>query len=96
MNLVVVVHAWVRKAFPDMRQNQNRIKLIRVGDAVRAAGQLQGEQNAFAGLQPIFIASRQKKFPQESWLQVIGQNAVGWVFYILWSQGTGWFRSGNS
>ena len=96
MNLVVVVHAWVGKEFPDMRQNQKRIKFIRVGDAVRRAGQLQGEQNAFAGLQPIFIASRQRKFPQESWHQVIGQNAVGWVFCIIWGQGTGWFRSGDS
>ena len=96
MNLVVVVHAWVGKEFPHMRQNQKRIKFIRVGDAVRIAGQLQGEQNAFTDLQPIFIASRQRKFPQESWHQAIGQNAVGWVFYIMQGQGTGWFRSGDS
>ena len=36
----VVVHAWVGKEFPDMRQNEKRIKSIRVGDAVRTAGQL--------------------------------------------------------
>ena len=39
----VVVHAWVGKDFPDMRQNEREIKFIRVGDAVRTAGQLRGE-----------------------------------------------------
>ena len=39
----VVVHAWVGKEFPDMRQNKREIKFIRVGDAVRTAGQLRGE-----------------------------------------------------
>ena len=33
---------------------------MRVGDAGRTAGQLKAELNASAGLQPIFIASRQK------------------------------------
>ena len=35
----VVVRAWVGKEFPDMRQNERRIKFIRVGDAIRTAGQ---------------------------------------------------------
>ena len=39
----VVVQPWVRKEFPDMRQNEREIKFIRVGDAVRTAGQLKGE-----------------------------------------------------
>ena len=39
----VVVQAWVGKEFPDMRQNERKIKIIRVGDAVRTAGQLKGE-----------------------------------------------------
>ena len=39
----VVVCAWVGKEFPDMRQNERRIKFIRVGDAVRTVGQLKGE-----------------------------------------------------
>ena len=34
----VVVHAWVGKEFPDMRQIERRIKLIRAGDAVRTEG----------------------------------------------------------
>ena len=40
------VMVWVRvgKEFPDMRQNE-RIKVIRMGDAVRTAGQLKGEPN---------------------------------------------------
>ena len=39
----VVVRARVGKEFPDLRQNERRIKFIRVGDAVRIAGQLKGE-----------------------------------------------------
>ena len=31
------------KEFPDMRQNEKRIKFTRMGDAVRTAGQLKGE-----------------------------------------------------
>ena len=41
--IYVVVWAWVGKEFPDMRQNEREIKLIRVRDAVRTAGQLKGE-----------------------------------------------------
>ena len=33
-----MAHAWVGKEFPDMRQNERRIKFIRVGDAIRTAG----------------------------------------------------------
>ena len=39
----VVVRAWVGKEFPDLRQNERRIKFIRVGDTVRTVGQLKGE-----------------------------------------------------
>ena len=39
----VMVREWVGKEFPDMRQNEREIKFIRVGDAVRTAGQLKGE-----------------------------------------------------
>ena len=39
----VVVRARVGKEFPDVRQNERRIKFLRVGDAVRTAGQLKGE-----------------------------------------------------
>ena len=41
-----VVHAWVGKEYSDMRQNERRIKLIRMGDT---AGWLKGELNRFAG-----------------------------------------------
>ena len=34
----------LEKNFPDMRQNEREIKFIRVGDAVRTAGQLKGER----------------------------------------------------
>ena len=33
----------LEKNFPDMRQNEREIKFIRVGDAVRTAGQRKGE-----------------------------------------------------
>ena len=38
-----VVWAWVGKELPHMRQNEGKIKLITVGDAVRTLGQLEGE-----------------------------------------------------
>ena len=49
---------WVGKEFADTRQNERRIEFIRVGDAVRTAGQLTGEPAPFTGLWPIFIVSR--------------------------------------
>ena len=36
----VMVPERVGKEFPDMRQNKREIKFVRVGDAVRTAGQL--------------------------------------------------------
>ena len=39
----VMVRACAGKEFPDMRQNERKIKFIRVGDAVTTAGQLKGE-----------------------------------------------------
>ena len=43
--MLLYVMVWVRvgKEFPDMRQKEREIKSIRVGDAVRRAGQLKGE-----------------------------------------------------
>ena len=46
----VMVHAGVGKEFPDMRQNEKRIKSISVGDAVRTAGQLKGDPTLNRGL----------------------------------------------
>ena len=40
------------KEFPNMRQNERRIKFITVGDAFRTVGQLKGELKRFTGLQP--------------------------------------------
>ena len=40
---IVMVCVRVGKEFPDMRQNERRIKFIRVRDAVRTVGQLKGE-----------------------------------------------------
>ena len=43
---------WVQvgKELPDMRQNEKEMKFIRVGDAVRTAGQLRGELTLDRGL----------------------------------------------
>ena len=38
-----MVRARVGKEFQDMRQNEREIKLFRVGDTVRTAGNLKGE-----------------------------------------------------
>ena len=38
-----MVQARVGKEFPDMRQNERKIKIIRGGDTVRTVGQLKGE-----------------------------------------------------
>ena len=39
----VMVQVQVGKEFPDMRQNEREITLIRMGDTVRRAGQFKGE-----------------------------------------------------
>ena len=44
-----MVHVQVGKKFPDMRQNERRIKFIGVGNAVRTVCWLRGEQNPLAG-----------------------------------------------
>ena len=58
----VMVRACAGKEFPDMRQNERKIKFIRVGDTVRTAGQLkeslvhfytQGTRSAIRVLQVI-------------------------------------------
>jgi len=46
-NTAVMVHAWVGNEFPDMRQDEGRMKFIRGGDAVKTAGWLKGEPNLF-------------------------------------------------
>ena len=47
--LSVVVCAQAGKEFPDMRQNERRIKFTSVGDTVRTAGQIKGESTPFMG-----------------------------------------------
>ena len=38
-----MVQAQAGKEFPDIRQNEREIKFIRMGEAIRTAGQLKGE-----------------------------------------------------
>ena len=42
-----MVCEWVGKEFPDMKQNERRVKFIRLGDAVTTVGQLKGEPTPF-------------------------------------------------
>ena len=44
-----MVCGWVGKEFPDVRQNERRLEFVRVGDGVRAVGQLVGEPTPFVG-----------------------------------------------
>ena len=48
-----MVQAWVGREFPDMRQNEKEIKFIRVGNAVRTAGQLKEEPTLNRVLSPL-------------------------------------------
>ena len=50
-----MVHARVGKEFPDMRQNERKIKFITLGDAVRTAGWLKGKQMLNRAPWSIFI-----------------------------------------
>ena len=60
-----MVHAQIGKEFPNMRQNERRIELIRVGEEVGTAskmGQLpdsQGELTLNVGLWSVFIVRGQ-------------------------------------
>ena len=44
-----MVWVWVGKEFPDVRQNERKIKFIRVGDTVRRVGQHKGESTLNRG-----------------------------------------------
>ena len=44
-----MVCGWVGREFPDMRRNERRLEFVRVGDGVRAVGQLVGEPTPFVG-----------------------------------------------
>ena len=44
-----MVWAQVEKEFPDVRQNERKIKFIRVRDAVRTVGQLKRERTLNRG-----------------------------------------------
>ena len=56
-----MVHARVEKEFPDTRQNERKIKFIRLRDAVRTAGWLKEEQTLNRAPWSIFIPRVQKQ-----------------------------------
>ena len=57
-NKMVVVGTRVGKKFPGTRQNEREMKFIRVGDAVRTAGQLKGEPTLNGGSLVHFYTQR--------------------------------------
>ena len=61
-----MVYAQVGKEFPDMRQNEGRIKLIRVGDALGTeAGSRKSQSLSWAGSQ--FLYPQDRRFLLEGW-----------------------------
>ena len=89
----VVVCTLVGKDFPDMRQNERRGEFIRVGDA-----QLKGEP--LCELVANLYSLKTKKIPTGRlalghWLGCY-RVSDGWVFHLIFHQGTGWFRSRGS
>ena len=50
-----MVWVWVGKEFPDVRQNERKIKFIRVRDTVRTVGQLMEEPTLNRSPQYTFI-----------------------------------------
>ena len=54
-----MVRAQVGKEFPENSQNKREVKFIRVGDAVKTAGQLKGELTLNRGPYSTFIPSMQ-------------------------------------
>ena len=53
--IVVMVQAQAGEEFQDMRQNERKVKFIRVGDTVRTVGQLKEELTFNRGPQYTFI-----------------------------------------
>lgn len=49
---------WVEKEFPDTRQKQREIELVRAGDSVRTDDWLKGEPTTNMGHPPVFIARK--------------------------------------
>ena len=97
--IYVVVCAGVGKEFPDVRHNERRIKFTRVGEAVRIAGWFKGRAEHFQQLAVNFYSLKTEKIPTGimalgDWLGCYRWR-VGWIFYIIWGQGTGWFWSGG-
>ena len=43
LKIIVMIHSWVGKEFPDMRQNEREMKLIIAGDTVGTVGWIKGE-----------------------------------------------------
>ena len=89
----VVVGTLVGKEFPDMRQNERRGDFIRVGDA-----QLKGEP--LCELVANFYSLKTKKIPTGrvalgNWLGCY-RVSDGWVFYLIFHQGTGRLRLRDS
>ena len=79
-----MVWALVGKEFPDMRQSEREIKVIRVRDTIRTAGQLRREPSLNRGPQSNFIPRVQGAG------QGSCQSFADWMRHISWGEGGGW------
>ena len=89
-----MVNAWAGKEFPDMRQNERRIRFIRLGDKIRTAGLLKGEPKGFCRLVASFYNLKTEKVPTgmvalSDWL---GCYRIGNRVGILPNMGSGNWR----
>ena len=89
-----MVNAWAGKEFPDMRQNERRIRFIRLGDKIRTAGLLKGEPKGFRRLVASFYNLKTEKVPTgmvalSDWL---GCYRIGNRVGILPNMGSGNWR----
>ena len=75
----VLVHAQVRKEFPDMRQNERQMKFIRLRDTVRTEGQAHGRTDIEQGSLVHFYTQGTR-----SGIVFVAQLLIGIVFESLW------------
>ena len=81
----------IGKAFSDVRQNERRIKFIRVRNSVRTVGQYKGEPNPFKQLVANFYSIKTEKISTEmvalgDWLGCYGVCNMLGIFLSMGSE----------
>ena len=79
--IYVVVWAWAGKEFPDMRQNEREIKLIRVGDAVRTGASSRENRHWTGVFSPLLYPG------YKGWDRgLVDHLLIGWGVYTGWGK----------